>query len=126
MVGFIVRAIFVGTLVLTFFDAAGTLIRDRAAAYLFGEIALDEYLYENTGAYANAMVSLPAGSQVRLMYEPRSLYCRRRFAARRMCCSTTGCGRGSPGGSGRRRCSSRTRRRETTICWCSMRCTIRC
>ncbi|MBK8027508.1 MAG: glycosyltransferase family 39 protein [Chloroflexi bacterium] len=75
MVGFIVRAIFVATLALTFFDAAGTLIRDRAAAYLFGEIALDEYLYENTGAYANAMVSLPAGSQVRLMYEPRSLYC---------------------------------------------------
>ncbi|NUQ04814.1 MAG: glycosyltransferase family 39 protein, partial [Anaerolineae bacterium] len=75
MIGFILRAIFIVTLLLTFYDAAHTLVRDRAAAYLFGEIAPEEYLYENTGAYANAMQHLPAGSQVRLMYEPRSLYC---------------------------------------------------
>lgn len=75
MIGFIVRAAFVVTVTVTLLDAAETLVRDRNATYLFGQTSLEEYLYANVGAYANAMQNLPAGSQVRLMYEPRSLYC---------------------------------------------------
>ena len=73
MVAFIVKAAFVVTIGLTLIDAAGTLVRDRNAAYVFGQTTLDDYMYANTGAYYNAMQQLPAGSQVRLMYEPRSL-----------------------------------------------------
>lgn len=75
MVGFILRMAFALSLILTLIDAVTTFVRDKPAQYLFGQISFNEYLYENTGAYHNALQNLPAGSQVRLMFEPRSVYC---------------------------------------------------
>ncbi|MDZ4771482.1 MAG: hypothetical protein SGJ24_20340 [Chloroflexota bacterium] len=75
MIAFIVRILFMITMALTIIDAMTTVVRERTAAYLLGQVSLDEYLYANTGAYANAMKNLPAGSRVRLMWEPRGYLC---------------------------------------------------
>jgi hypothetical protein len=74
-IAFIVRVLFILTLAITLIDAARAVVRERTADYLLGAITLEEYLYTNTGAYAGAMANLPAGAQVRFLYEPRGYYC---------------------------------------------------
>jgi hypothetical protein len=74
-IAFIVRVLFILTLALMIIDTARAVVRERAADYLLGTITLEEYLYHNTGAYGGAMANLPAGAQVRFLYEPRGYSC---------------------------------------------------
>lgn len=78
-VRFIVRMIVLVTLVLHTVDVLRELVADRVAAYHMGLIDDREYLYTRMGAHHPALADLaahvPAGSQVRLMWEPRSFYC---------------------------------------------------
>lgn len=75
---FIVRSLVVLTTALALVEAVHSTVRDQVVSYLFGETPIDEYMYANTGAYYGALRhldTLPEGSQVRLMWEPRTLYC---------------------------------------------------
>jgi hypothetical protein len=75
---FIVRAILVVTLAFGLLDVLGETLRAGAVAYLLAFTSRDQFLDDNLAAYANAMqhlAELPAGSTVRLMWEPRSYYC---------------------------------------------------
>lgn len=77
-INWMVRAAFVLTFALGFSEQLQTFTREQSAAYLTGQIALDDFMYTNTGAYYGALqnlATLPAGSQVRLMWEPRTYYC---------------------------------------------------
>lgn len=75
MITFIVRVAFVITTVLMLADAAMWVVRERSAAYLFSSLPNEQFLYENTGAHGNAMLSLPPDARVRLMWEPRAYLC---------------------------------------------------
>ncbi|MBE2272250.1 MAG: hypothetical protein IAE80_28705, partial [Anaerolinea sp.] len=77
-VNWMVRAALTITVALGLFDVVNTFVKDKPAPYLLGQITLDDYMYTNTGAYYGALqnlATLPEGSQVRLMWEPRSYYC---------------------------------------------------
>ena len=75
---FIVRVLLILTTALALVEAVHSTVRDQVVSYLFGETPLDDYMYTNTGAYYGALRqldTLPDGSQVRLMWEPRTYYC---------------------------------------------------
>ena len=74
-IDFIVRMVLALTLVLTLLDALQTTVREQVVPYLTAQVDLGDYMYANTGAYYNALHSLPEGSRVRLMWEPRGYYC---------------------------------------------------
>jgi hypothetical protein len=77
-VRFIIRAMLVITLALGAVDALRSQVRDQVVPHLLGIVSADEFMYANSGAYYPAMrqlETLPAGSQVRLMWEPRAYYC---------------------------------------------------
>ncbi len=77
-VGFIVRALFVITFALHSFDVIRDVVQDQVVPYTLGMISEDDYLSGKLGAHYPALrqlASLPEGSHVRLMFEPRSLYC---------------------------------------------------
>jgi len=74
-INFIVRAALALTLALTLLDALRETVQEDAVPYLTVHIEMDQYMYDNTGAYYNAMTHLPAGSRVLLMWEPRGFYC---------------------------------------------------
>ncbi len=75
---FVVRAVFAFTLVFHLADVLRTFVNDEVLPYSLGMISADDYLYQHLGAHYPALTglaNLPAGSQVRLMWEPRSFYC---------------------------------------------------
>ena len=75
---FMVRALLVITLALGGLEIARTMIRERVVPHVLGMAEKSEYLYATTGAYYGAvqnLATLPAGSHVRLMWEPRAYYC---------------------------------------------------
>jgi hypothetical protein len=77
-VRFIVRAMLVITLAMGAVDALRSQVRDQVVPHLLGIVSADEFMYANSGAYYPALrqlEALPAGSQVRLMWEPRAYYC---------------------------------------------------
>lgn len=77
-INWIVRAAFALTVGFGLVDVVTAFTRERSLPYLTGQVSLDEYMYENIGAYYGALQNLstlPPGSQVRLMWEPRSYYC---------------------------------------------------
>jgi hypothetical protein len=74
-INFIVRAILGLTLALTLLDAVRETVREKVVPYLLSQTDINEYMYVNTGAYYNAMINLPPGSRVMILYEPRGFYC---------------------------------------------------
>ncbi len=77
-INWIVRAAFALTVGFGLVDVVTAFTRERSLPYLTGQVSLEEYMYENIGAYYGALQNLstlPPGSQVRLMWEPRSYYC---------------------------------------------------
>ncbi len=75
---FVVRAAFTLTLILSVIDAARATVREQAIPYLFAAVDRDAVLDANLEAHAGAMralATLPPGSRVRLMWEPRSYHC---------------------------------------------------
>jgi hypothetical protein len=75
---FMLRALLVITLALGGLEIARTMVRERVVPQVLGMAEKGDYLYATTGAYYGAvqnLVTLPTGSQVRLMWEPRSYYC---------------------------------------------------
>jgi hypothetical protein len=78
-VGFMVRALFIFTLFFQLADIARAVITDKIVPYSLGMIEESEYLYTQMGAHYPALSELaarvPEGSQVRMMWEPRSFYC---------------------------------------------------
>jgi hypothetical protein len=75
---FMVRALLVITLMLGLLEIARTMVRERVVPHVLGMAEKGDYLYATTGAYYGAvqnLATLPAGSQVRLMWEPRAYYC---------------------------------------------------
>lgn len=77
-IGFIIRAAFIVTLMLHLIDITTSVARSRVVGHLTGVVSREDYFYAQTGAYYGAMQALetlPAGSQVRLMWEPRGYYC---------------------------------------------------
>ncbi len=75
---FIVRAVLVITLALGLIEVFGATVNTGTVRYLLASTSRDSYLTDNLGTYINAMRrlgELPAGSTVRLMWEPRAYYC---------------------------------------------------
>lgn len=75
---FVARALLVLTLIFAGLDALRETARSRAADYLLGNLSRAGYQDENLGIYINAMrelTTLPEGTQVRFMFEPRTYYC---------------------------------------------------
>lgn len=75
---FIVRALFVITLVLSLKDTLTWFSRARVGTYLLGETSREEYLFTYLASYPATMArlgELPDGSQVRFLFDPRSYYC---------------------------------------------------
>ena len=74
-INFIVRAVLALTLTLSVLDAFWETSHEQVVPFLLAQEDLNTYMYTNTQAYYNAMVNLPAGSRVLLMWEPRGFYC---------------------------------------------------
>ncbi len=77
-INWIVRIAFVATIAFGFIDVAETFTKEEIAPYFVGDISLNDFMYANTGAYYGALQNLntlPAESQVRFLWEPRSYYC---------------------------------------------------
>ncbi len=74
-INFIVRGVLALTIALTLVDAVRDTVAEDAVPYLTAQISMDQFMYDNTGAYYGAMTHLPAGSRVLLMWEPRGFYC---------------------------------------------------
>lgn len=75
---FMVRTVFIFTLLLTGLDLVLEQTRSQTLHYFLGRMTKTEYLYEQTGAYIymqEALSELPEGSQVQFMWEPRTYYC---------------------------------------------------
>ncbi|MEP7291877.1 MAG: glycosyltransferase family 39 protein, partial [Chloroflexota bacterium] len=72
---FIVRGVLVLTLALNLLDAVRQTVFEHAIPYLTAHEDIDAYMYQNTGAYYNALHSLPPNSRVTFMWEPRSYHC---------------------------------------------------
>lgn len=77
-VWFVARALIGLTLIFTLVDAVRDTVRMGVVPYLTANTSRANYLTDNLGIYINAMrqlETLPEGSQVRLMFEPRAYYC---------------------------------------------------
>lgn len=77
-INWLVRVSFVITFALGFVDQVEAFTRELALPYLMGQPTLGDFMYANTGAYYGALQNLstlPEGSQVRFMWEPRTYYC---------------------------------------------------
>ncbi|MBI1256587.1 MAG: hypothetical protein GC204_03875 [Chloroflexi bacterium] len=74
-INFIMRAVLALTLLLTVLDAFWDTSYEQVVPYLLAQEDLNTYMYTNTQAYYNAMINLPAGSRVLMMWEPRGFYC---------------------------------------------------
>ncbi|MDZ4765543.1 MAG: hypothetical protein SGI73_13415 [Chloroflexota bacterium] len=77
-VNFILRTLLIASITLYALDAVRVLLDEGAPQVVLGITAPDDYLYRNTGAHYPALrqlETLPAGSQVRFMWEPRGYYC---------------------------------------------------
>lgn len=77
-INWMVRAAFAATFALGVVDVAQTFTRQQIAPYYTGQIARGDFMYANTGAYYGALQNLgtlPAGSQVRFLWEIRTYYC---------------------------------------------------
>ncbi|MBZ0294217.1 MAG: hypothetical protein K8L99_16765, partial [Anaerolineae bacterium] len=75
---FIVQALVAFTLLLVLIESVQTTLKQGIPDYFAGLMKRDTYLYNELGAYAPAMQQLgelPAGSQVRFLWEPRTFYC---------------------------------------------------
>lgn len=86
---FLLRAMLVLTFLLGAIEPLQELARTRTLETAVGRLSRDDFLRANLGAYSAAMravAELPAGSQVRLMWEPRSYYCLRAGAAQGIDC----------------------------------------
>jgi hypothetical protein len=77
-IGFIAQALLTLTLVVGVVDVLRDVGRTGPITYLLAGESRSDYLDNNLGIYSNAMrqlATLPQGSRVRLMYEPRAYYC---------------------------------------------------
>jgi hypothetical protein len=77
-VNWLVRAAFAITVILGGIEVGQSVTRDKIVPYLVGQATDDDFMYANTGAHFGALeqlATLPDGSQVRFMWEPRSYYC---------------------------------------------------
>ena len=86
---FMVRAALVLTFALGLIEPLQTTIRARAVETIVGDMGRTDYLLHNLGAYAEAMrqvADLPAGSRVRLLWEPRGFGSLRAGAAQGVDC----------------------------------------
>lgn len=75
---FIVRGIVAFTLALMLIESVQTTLRAGQVAYFAALAGRDRYLDSQLGAHINAMrqlATLPAGSRVRFLWEPRAYYC---------------------------------------------------
>lgn len=84
---FVVRALLALTLVFALLDAARQTVSSQVLPYLMGTISREQYRAANIvpggAAYtqmAARLAGLPAGSQVRLLFEPRTYDCPRALA----------------------------------------------
>lgn len=78
----IVRIFIALTLIFSLLDAARHTIQSKVVPYLMASLSRDEYLATNITSGFDSFVAamhyletLPPGSQVRLMFEPRTYYC---------------------------------------------------
>jgi hypothetical protein len=76
-VSFVARVMFSLVTALTLFDALRYTAATRPTDYVLGVLSRDAYLAHNLGDHYAALQNLPAGSTVRLMWEPRAYYCPR-------------------------------------------------
>jgi hypothetical protein len=77
---FIVRALFVITLLFGLKDTLTWFTRARVGSYLLGETSREDYLFGYLASFPATMQrlgDLPDGSQVRILFDPRSYYCPR-------------------------------------------------
>lgn len=77
-VRFVMRGLFGFTLVLATIDMVRETVRLDVMGVLMGSTSRSDYLFAKDEVYFNAMrrlQELPAGTQVRLMWEPRGYYC---------------------------------------------------
>ncbi len=77
-INWMVRAAFAVTFALSFIDKLATFTREQSLPYLMGQVTVGDFMYSNTGAYYGALQNLstlPAGSQVRFLWEPRTYHC---------------------------------------------------
>jgi hypothetical protein len=75
---FIVRALFAITLLFGLKDTLTWFSRARVGSYLLGETSRDDYLFGYLASFPATMErlgDLPDGSQVRILFDPRSYYC---------------------------------------------------
>jgi hypothetical protein len=74
----VLRGIVAFTFVLSLVEMVNVTVSERPAAYLTAAISRADYLDARLGVYANAMRrldDLPAGTQVRFLWEPQGFYC---------------------------------------------------
>lgn len=77
-VSFLIYAMLCGTILITGLERLHNVSDSRAAAYLTGAVDRHAYLRTNLGLYYPALQqleTLPAGSTVRFMWEPKGYYC---------------------------------------------------
>ncbi len=75
---FILRGIVMFTLMLMLVETVQSTLRGGQVNYFAGLVGRERYLDSTLGAYSSAMhrlEDLPAGSQVRFLWEPRTYYC---------------------------------------------------
>jgi hypothetical protein len=75
---FVAQALVTLTLIFTVIDVIRDTVRMKVVPVLTANLTPDDYLDWNLGVYVNAMRQLntvPEGSTVRLMWEPRAYYC---------------------------------------------------
>lgn len=74
----VLRSIVAFTFLLALVEMVHVTVRERPAAYLTAAVSRAEYLDARLGVYAGAMrrlAELPAGTQVRFLWEPQGFYC---------------------------------------------------
>ncbi len=77
-VGFIVRAAILLTMITSAAEALSYMTAQRVFSVVTGETSREDFLFYNIVTYAATMQGLselPAGSQVRILYDTRSYYC---------------------------------------------------
>lgn len=74
-INFIVRVLLALTLALIALDTVRETVRQQVVPFVVAQDDMSDYMYANTGAYYNALHSLPPDSRVLLMWEPRGYYC---------------------------------------------------
>jgi Dolichyl-phosphate-mannose-protein mannosyltransferase len=75
---FMTRALIALTLIFSLLDAVRATVGAKIVPYLLADVSAEDYRAENLGVYSiamNRLAELPQGSQVRLMFEPRTYYC---------------------------------------------------